>query len=327
MLEFIKYQSIENAYRQKFRNFIISEGLSGGHWVVQEKIHGANFGIYLDQGSIRAAKRNGFLEITEKFYNYDSLLVKYQTPLGLLMEELGECVLYCEIFGGSYQHKDVEPVKNTSRVQKGVQYCSQNEFMIYDILVSESFLNLSKVIDLCEQAGAPYIPILFQGSYGDCLNYTNEFQTTIPQIFNLPAIENNICEGIIIKPDQTKFLQGGNRVILKSKNERFSEKQKEKILPQFPLPENLRKIIDCLFRYVTDNRLRNVLSHLGVITNKDFGKILGELNKDIFKDYSAENGSLNALNKSDRKKVQRLVTSKSASLIRSNFLSIVEGDY
>lgn len=327
MLKFQKYPDIENSYREKFKDCIFSEGLNGGEWVVQEKIHGSNFAVYLDPGSCLSATRRKFLNKGEPFYGYKNLLKRYESPLNNLSEAFNRSsILYCEIFGGSYLHPGVQPVKNAIKVQKGVQYCPFNTFMIYDIWIDEKFLPPGEVIHLGEHVGLPFIPVLFKGSYEDCLNYSNEFQTTIPQFFGLPEIENNICEGIVIKPVEAKFLHGGSRVILKSKNERFSEKQKKRKLLPVPLSDMVSEIAENLFLYITENRLRNVLSHLGSVTNKDFGLVLGEFNKDIFKDYQAENDNLlNTLDKTDRKRVQKLVNGRSATLIRNNFLNIIDG--
>jgi Rnl2 family RNA ligase len=130
----------------------------------------------------------------------------------------------------------------------------------------------------------------------------------------------------VIRPVNPKFLGCGSRVILKSKNEKFSEKSKEKKPNLKPLSENLQKIVDDISCYVTENRLRNVLSHIGTVTKKDFGKIMGVFVKDIMDDYMKDFGdTLNTLEKIDRKSVNKLINSMAANLIRSNFLNIVDG--
>lgn len=332
MLNFKKYPSIENSYRQKFIDKIIVEGLEGNAWIVQEKIHGANFAIYVDgYGDVIAASRNKFLNEQDKFYNYRELLAKYQESTEVIADLFSEgCILYGEIFGGGYQHKDVSPVKGAIKVQKGVCYCPQNELIVYDIWYAESFLSTIKVANACRRANLPYAQALFRGSLSDCLDYPNQFLSTIPRTFELPEIADNICEGVVIKPVRAKYLSNSyisTRIILKSKNSYFSEKSKEKKLSNTLLPENIKKIVNHLSQYVTDNKLRNVLSHFGCVTNKDFGKILGEFNKDIFKDYFADNNDLDNLTKPNKKKIQKLVNHKSASLIKSNFIDIVDGEY
>lgn len=330
-MEFIKYSSIENSYRQKFLDCIVSEGLSGGEWVVLEKAHGANFSFYVNKNKpVQAAKRNEFVGRNGCFYNQQILVEEYANKMRNVLNVLNakEAIFYCEIFGGSYLHKDVPPVQNSSKVQKGVQYCPQNEILVYDILVDGTFLDARKVVNLCDHYHIPYLKILFSGSMEECLSYSNEFQTTIPGYFNLPPIENNICEGVVIKPVQAKFLGGGSRVILKNKNSKFSEKQKETKAASIPLDEELQKVAGNLFVYITENRLRNVLSHAGEVTNKDFGKILGAFNKDIFEEFQKENDNLlNTLEKADRKRIQKLVNAKGAGMIRNNFLNIVDGNF
>ena len=60
-MKFTKYSSIENHYRTEFIERIRMEGMDGGKWIATEKIHGANFSIWVNASRTRIAKRTGLL--------------------------------------------------------------------------------------------------------------------------------------------------------------------------------------------------------------------------------------------------------------------------
>jgi len=88
-MEFKEYSSIENAYRQKEiqRAF---EQYPEMKYVVQEKVHGANFSFWYNHSdkTIKCAKRSGFIVGEENFFNHKKVLAKYQDQL----LEMGELI-------------------------------------------------------------------------------------------------------------------------------------------------------------------------------------------------------------------------------------------
>ena len=108
----------------------------------------------------------------------------------------------------------------------------------------------------------------------------------------LPAIDDNICEGIVIRPVVPMYLRNGSRVLIKSKNERFAEKKSVKkrnklFAEPIPFSEALQTLIAEGEAYVTVNRLINVVSHIGEVHfPKDFGKVMGLFSKDVLDDFS-----------------------------------------
>ena len=67
---FKKYNSIENAYRKEFIERVALTTINSNDFVVQEKVHGANFSLITDGRDLKSAKRTSILEDTEKFYNH-----------------------------------------------------------------------------------------------------------------------------------------------------------------------------------------------------------------------------------------------------------------
>lgn len=334
-LEFKKYNSIENSYRTKFLYKIQDEGHSGGEFVVQEKIHGANFSIWSDITKTLPAKRSGFVAGDDNFFNCHVVVKKYYQQIRAMFGKLqheknAETVTLCgELYGGLYPHKDVKPTQNAMKVQKGVFYCPHNEFYGFDIMVDGFLLGVDETNALYDEFDIPHAETLFRGTLEKCLEYPNEFQSKLWEKFDLPPIEDNVCEGVVIKPADVKFLYDGSRVILKNKNEKFTEVQKER-KPKEPhvFAPDAQLAFETMSEYVTENRLRNVLSKIGPVTKTDFGMVMGAMNKDLTVDFLKDHeGLLNVLEKAERKLVTKRVYSKSAVLIRGSFLNIVDGEF
>ncbi len=72
-------------------------------------------------------------------------------------------------------------------------------------------------------------------------------------------------------------------VAIKCKNSKFSEKAKsdKPIKAKVELTENDKRVLEIFSEYVTWNRVSNVLSHIGTVTAKDFGRVMGLTMKDI----------------------------------------------
>lgn len=329
-MKFQKYSTIENSYRTGFTDKIICEGLSSGEWVIQEKIHGANFSMYATGEEVKAARRTEFLTMGEQFYSCSEVIGKYSADARNMFKTSGakqELIIYGELFGGNYPHRGVAQNNNVSAVQKGIYYSPNIEFMVFDIQIDGEYLNIYMVSDLCCQHNIPFIPVIKKGTYKECLKYPNNFQSMISLDLSLPEIKDNQCEGVVIKPSHPKFLGNGCRVILKNKNPKFAEKVKEpKPIPE-PLSGDLLVVAESMSTFITKNRLVNVLSKIGEVTDKDFGRILGLFVQDVITDFKKEHNNLDNFDKKGQKKVFKSVNRLCAALIRENFLNIIDGNF
>ncbi len=337
-MEFKKYNEIENSYREKFINEIIQQGKSGGEWIVTEKVHGTNFGIWYDGTEFKAAKRTGFLGDNAKFYNFQYVYKQNQPKIKKIWdwfkenwdypEELETLTVYGEMFGGTYPHPDVKKM-GSGIIQKGVFYTPDNLFYTFDIRVNNYAVNKEIFADAAVIGDMLYAIPLFTGTFQECLKYGNAFKSTIPKLLGLPEIESeNICEGIVIEPVEPAFLGNGSRVILKSKNEKFTEKSKGKKEPkeEIKLSENGTRIWEIMESLITENRLNNVLSkEEGPITNKHFGMLLGKLNKDVLEEFNKDHEEeFDGLEGGEQKKIRSNLNRFSGNVIRKDFLNIID---
>jgi len=305
-MEFRKYPSIENSYRKKFIEAI--RELSIAEWVVQEKAHGANVVIAYDGHEILYGKRSGWLDDGEKFYNL-RIAVPASAIVGIM--RMKNVRIYGEIIGGSFPGMKVD---GAIRVQKGVYYTPSNEFYAFDAMVDDEFLTVDEAEALFKELGLVYAKTLFRGTLDECLAFPVEFDSTIPELYGLPQLENNLCEGIVIKPVAPEFLPWGSRVIIKKKNQRFAEKTRTK---------KERKVVnvpDDALALITENRLRNAISRVGPIGDKDFGKLLGEFTKDVVEEYEKDHDPLD-------KQTKRQLSKECADMIRRNFVNIIDGAF
>lgn len=339
MLSFKKYSSIENHFNSDFMEHVVQEMPQDLQYVVQEKVHGANTSFLCDGVEVKFAKRTSVLAEDEKFYNYPELFEAYKAKVIKLFNRIKEShpettniSVFGEMFGGVYPHNDVQASKTLATIQKGVCYTPGHEFYGFDIYVSDgengNYLPVEEVNELFEIEGFFYAKTLFQGALSECLQYPNAFQSKISEWLGLPAIDDNICEGIVIRPVTPMYLRNGSRVLIKSKNERFAEKKSVKkrnklFAEPVPYSDQLKALVAEVGAYVTENRLINVISHIGEVqVPKDFGKIMGMFSKDVLEDFLKEHGGdYVGLDKSEQKLFNKEMNKLSTALVRKFYMN------
>jgi len=335
-MRFKKYFDIENSYRKKFIDIVVAEKLDEGEFVVQEKAHGANLSFWYDGKNLKSAKRSGFIE--DNFYDYkpveDKNRERVENLYAILKKEgcnFSELAVYGELVGGTYPHKDVEKDISATRIQKGIFYTPNNEFYAIDAAMDGRLLDVDTFNQVMEKAGFLYAKTIFRGTFEECLKYSNSFPSQISVWLGLPELEDNICEGVVIKPVIPKFLSDTTRVIFKNKNEKWAEKARARDRPKKPpmtLSAKGEELFNEMGSLITENRLRNVLSKIGPIGQKEFGKLIQLFSKDIleefFKDHIEE---YNGVEKKEQKQLTRKLSQKCAELIRLNFMNIVDGEF
>ena len=339
MLEFKKYSSIENSFDREFMERVMAEMPLDLEYVVQEKVHGTNTSFLCDGMDVKFAKRTSILAEDEQFYDYPELLARYKDRVLKLFDnikvrhpEVTQISVFGEMFGGLYPHNGINAKRNVSLIQKGVCYTPEHEFYGFDIYLFEGkasrFLSVDDVNDLFETEGFFYAKTLFRGTLTDCLKQSNAFQSKIAEWLGLPAIEDNICEGIVIRPVVPMYLRNGSRVLIKSKNERFAEKKSVKkrnkmFTEPVPYSDALQSLIVEGEAYVTENRLINVVSHIGEVNfPKDFGRVMGLFSKDVLNDFLKEHGgSYTALDKCEQKSLNKEINKLCTALVKQVYMS------
>lgn len=304
---FVKFRSLTNAYQQKFINLCQMQGVS--QWLVTEKIHGCNMGLYYNKDGFGIAKRSSMTD--GQFYNCGPNVSKYEEDIKKLYDtitDVEQLIVYGEYFGGSYDGKSEDQAK---KVQKGVDYIPGNDFLAFMALAivngKEYWLSTAELALYFSELGTNLrtVPILASGlTLTDALQVSNEQDSVVPQMYGLDPIEGNISEGTVITPMYGVDFVIDNDIFLgiKNKNDKWSEKSKASKTPKLPLEvsEELEAATAELLRYATENRFANVLSKEGEFDKKQIGKYLGLLMQDCWQDYLSDN-NIESLDTKERK--------------------------
>jgi len=319
---FHKYSSIENSYRNKTIQLIRECGWDKLEWCVTCKAHGSNLSIQRTAEEIIYNKRSGPI-VNDNFYSYECMVEREESKFKSLFSDLGrDTIIYGELLGGNYP--DVEKY-NEVCVQKGVYYSPKTEFYAFDLYV-DGFINYDEATRLFDKHGLLYARILFRGTLDECLQHPNEFQDPISQELGWPQIDGNTCEGVVIKPLNYLEFGNGSRVILKNKNEKFLEKKQgqPKVTIDTSLTDESQILYTSLSAFITENRLNNVLSKVGQVTQKDFGKIVGLFTQDVLMDSEKDGISLDGIGNQQKKFLKKRINSDCAEILRKDFVNILD---
>ena len=327
-MQFTKYSSIENSYREKYINNIIEQGYGNEEYVVSSKLDGANFSFIYDGKEAEVASRNNVVDGT--FFNCSSVIDKYKDSvtslynhLWLLLAKLNapkllNIQLFGELIGDGINNR--------------VKYCTGREFIVFDLLITTTcdtyYCNYEALVDMLEHFNLFVLtPEHYKGNLRDCLDYcTNNltFNSVIPKLLNneYADLEVNCEEGFVIKPVKYLRLKTGDRVILKCKSPEFKENSnKVKTTKIIELTDEENNVLNSLTELVTDSRLYSVTSKLGKLSTNDFGKVLGLYIKDVIEDYSKDN-DVNLITKLVNKQLNK----RCADCIRSIWLNLLDND-
>jgi Rnl2 family RNA ligase len=213
-----------------------------------------------------------------------------------------------------------------------VFYTPGHECYGFDIYVFTKdggyFLSVDETNALFEAEGFFYARSLFTGSLDDCLKHPNQFQSKIAEWLGLPAIKDNVCEGIVIRPVTPCYLRTGSRALIKSKNEKFAEKKsvkrRNKQLEQLvEYSKELTELLGLLDPFINENRLANVVSHIGEVQiPRDLGKLIKEMSYDVVEDFLKEHSALyNVIDKSEIKVFNKELNKKITSVIKRVYMT------
>ena len=339
MLEFKKYSSIENSFSTEYMEKVMLEMPKDLEYVVQEKVHGANVSFLCDGIEVEFAKRTALVAKGEKFYEYEALLNTYKDKIIRLFQDVvakypttRQISVFGEMFGGKYPHKEVPLNREITMIQKGVCYTPEHEFYGFDIYIfseeCNKYLSVDETNELFENGGFIYAKTLFRGTLTECLRYPNAFQSKIAEWLGLPAIEDNICEGVVIRPVVPMYLRNRERVLIKNKNERFAEKKSVKVrnklfIEPIPYSNELKNLLSEAEAYITQNRLNNVISHIGAVEwEKNLGKSIGMFSKDVLTDFLKEHGgSYAALCKYEQKQFNKELNKLCTRLVKESYMN------
>lgn len=295
-------------------------------WVCCNKLDGANFQIAVDENNeVHYGSRNQELDRYANFNGYQNMVARDHldekvrhlkqlvieslrgTESGLVLVgtnvyPVTVCV-YGELIGGLYRHKDVPPDQGATKLQGRVNYCPDNRWVPFDIFVyihtpagCGYYLSPDDVAFFCANAGLYSQLIVFRGTFDEAINYPNDFQDETGHLmFGLPKLEENVTEGVVIKPARELRFSNGHRVIIKNKNHIFLErgrKTNRQKKPAEPMNELETDMYNNMAEFITESRLYSVFSKMDLssLQQQDFGKLVKAVFEDANKDFLKEFG-------------------------------------
>lgn len=317
-MQFTRYCSIENSYKEKLINIIIQQGYSNEEYVVLSKTDGANFSFITNGIDVTQASRN--TKVETDFFNCQLLVHKYKDEVIKLFNIINsenaveQIQLYGELIGDGINNR--------------VKYCTGREFIAFDLLVTYKepktvIINYDKFKEYLSSTSFVLTPEHYKGNLRDCLSYCNNnlpFKSLIPELLNneYKELEVNNEEGFVIRPVKYLKFPAGDRLILKCKSPEFKENSNKSAAKIIELTEEENNVLNNLTELVTDSRVYSVTSKLGQLTTNDFGKVLRLYIKDVIDDYKKDN-DVNLITKTINKQLNK----RCADTIRNIWLNLV----
>ena len=285
-MEFVKFPSLENTYRQAEIDKIYVMDVDCD-WVVTSKVHGSNYSFWLELDesgdvSVKPAKRTSFIEPDEKFFNHKPVFEKYKGKLIELFNDLGckTMVVYGELYGGN--------------VQQGMCYPLEQDFIAFDLKVDGVAQNKMGSFRVLNNHGIPTVPVLgIFAKFEDALAVNEYYTSLLIRDGFTGADEHREEEGVVIEPAIPHYEANGSRVYLKKKTKRFMENTvKGDTGNKQPsvLDSKVAELLELSSQYINENRFNSVVSKIGEVTIKDIGKVTGLMAQDVIVDLEKDTG-------------------------------------
>jgi len=282
MSEFKKYPSIENSYREKEIShwLTLQPLLQTETFLITEKVDGCNFQWLITKDGLQFGKRTTMLAVNESFYDHQNTMKKYTNEIDsfkqyLIDNELESIIVFGELFGLG--------------IQKSVKYGDTKRFKIFDIYIDNILLAPYSTIEILKELDMEYMyvpTIAIIDGLTEALNYETRFNSKL-----FDTDEENICEGIVIKPMFKTYMNGISPFFIKKKNKEFSEIQHEPKI--YIVDEELEAVRNTYKQYLNENRVKCVMSKFGEIDSpKDIGRYIKYVLNDAKKDFLKDNMEL-----------------------------------
>lgn len=274
---FAKYPEIELLHR-------VPDIMQEPEVVVMEKIHGTNARFGWVEGRFRVGGRNEEFdpETSTPSSGYGLMGWLRTTDLVRRVQELAESMVAEVIFYGEWFGPGI---------QKGVVYAKDKQFRVFDVRVNDDLVDWDQVVGLTERVGLQTVPLLYRGK-PDRENL-DRYQTAPSTVAfeNGVGTDENIGEGVVIKPSRMHRNLYNDWVIAKHKSPKFSERKSlSEGKVQVATPESAKAFIEEFF---TIQRLEHVLTNMrasgvDVTAPSAIGQIIRGMYGDVLKESKPE---------------------------------------
>lgn len=180
----------------KFRNESV-EYLANNKWIFTEKIDGTNIRIHWDGHKVEFAGRTDRAQIPKNLFEYLTNTFSSVEAEEIFEQKFGDTdvVLYGEGYGAG--------------IQKGGAYRSDVSFILFDVLIGETWLKRESVEDIATAFGIDIVPIIFTGTIWEAVDFVKSSPKSTIGTANM--------EGVVGRPFVEMRDRLGKRVIVKAK--------------------------------------------------------------------------------------------------------------
>lgn len=283
-VQFHKFSSLENHYNTKHIEKAVEYGFTTGGFVVTEKVDGANFSFWSIPGEpLKVASRTQFVDGTffncqpvidryrEAVESFANAVRKYENDDGLVV------VIYGELFSDSINRRVRYGSLDFCAFEVVTFFRTAPEFKTVKTLTED-------VVDLFVVCSIPTAPILGRvETLQEALNIDHNFKSKVIEVEG-----ENWAEGTVISPVTPRWFGNGSRFMIKKKTEAFTEKKAANKHIQVDLSEAAQACLTSLLCFNTESRVHSAISKVGQVEQNAFGKILGEVMRDILDDFQKD---------------------------------------
>jgi hypothetical protein len=173
------------------------EYLKDNDWVFTEKVDGTNIRIYWDGKEVTFGGRTDNAQIPNGIINRLNDLF-YSTPAKVRLRDVfpdGGVVLFGEGYG--------------AKIQSGGKYKDFQDFVLFDVLVSDMWLERHNVEDVATKLALDVVPVVGHGTLGQAIQLVQDGLKSEWGDFE--------AEGIVARPTVELRSRRGDRIVTKIK--------------------------------------------------------------------------------------------------------------
>ena len=194
----------------------------------------------------------------------------------------------------------------------------EKRFVAFDVTIDGVVLPKWDALRLAIGLGFDVVPVIADGTLEEMLSISPEFVSTLAAE---DAGEYNKSEGIVIEPITPSYMNNGSRIYLKQKSLAFKEKKDKPVTKVVvEISEPAKKLLGLMLQRCTTQRVDNIISKLGEVTGKDFGKVVGLFTQDVLEEVIREERIDIKTSAAEEWKTIQTAFSKEASLVVRNVL-------
>lgn len=291
MVNFKKYNSLENHYNGKYLNKIPNDW-KNVRYCGTEKLDGANLSLFFEPNQpMKYGKRSNWINEGEDFFNIQNVLPNYASEIlyfRVLADNLGKSIrVYAELYGEGINGR--------------IHYGNGKYIKAYDVMIDEKWLTQDEVDKLIVESKGILDnffvkPIVFNNLI-EALSYDVESHKYCNYLGNDRPIE-----GIVIRPyDDIFSFHTGERFIIKKKSIAFADQMKVKSDKAKEFSPEMLNAAEEFKRYITKNRMIDLFSKHGPIQEANqMGNYIKLFIEDAKIDYLKEH-SLDGIEEKDQK--------------------------